>query len=118
MTKSSIKLLDKFGLAVMVAFTIIVGLSGCSTSDYKRRADREAAQLIAEKSPSVPNMDPDFELVDLDPVVLDALPEFTKREVFLGPTGESEIGARVISLEKAIEFATIYNRNYLTQKDL
>lgn len=117
MTKSSIKLLDKFGLAVMVAFTIIVGLSGCSTSDYKRRADREAAQLIAEKSPSVPNMDPDFELVDLDPVVLDALPEFTKREVFLGPTGESEIGARVISLEKAIEFATIYNRNYLTQKE-
>lgn len=92
-------------------------LSACSTSDYERRADREASQLIAEKSPAVPNMDPDFGLVNLDPATLEQLPEFTQKEVFLGPTGEAEVGARIVSLEKAIELASKYNRNFLTQKE-
>lgn len=92
-------------------------LSACSTTDYERRANREAATLIAEKTGAVPNMDPNFELVILEPAILEDLPAFEKAEPFLGPTGQAEVGARVLSLEKAVDLASKYNRNFLTQKE-
>ena len=96
---------------------IVCLLSACSTDRYQRSADREAASLIAEKTPLVPNMDPDFALIELDPADLEALPRWDQLEPFLGLTGESEVGSRVVSLEAAVGLATAYNRTYLTQKE-
>lgn len=96
--------------------TAILG-TGCSTQHYEMSANREAASLIAEKTPEVANMDPDFDLTQHEPAMLDDLPTYDTLDDFLGPTGQTELGARVVSLEKAIELATKHNRTYLTQKE-
>ncbi|MDB4744392.1 TolC family protein [Verrucomicrobia bacterium] len=92
-------------------------MNGCSTKHYERSANREAASLIAEKTPLVANMDTGFKLEKSDPTDLIDLPKHETIEPFLGPTGESELGARIISLEKAVELATKYNRRFLSQKE-
>lgn len=102
---------------VIILFACATSWTGCSTQHYERSANREAASLIAEKTPDVANMDPKFELTKHEPAVLEDLPVYDTLDTFLGPTGQSELGARVVSLEKAIELATKYNRNYLTQKE-
>jgi len=106
------------GICFVLTLCAVVAIwTGCSTKHYEMSANREAASLIAEKTPDVPNMDPDFELTQHDPAMLDDLPTYDTLDEFLGPTGQTELGARVVSLEKAIELATKYNRNYLTQKE-
>lgn len=90
---------------------------GCSTKHYERSANREAASLIAEKTPLVANMDAEFKLEKSNPADLTDLPKHDTIEPFLGSTGESELGARIISLEKAVELATSYNRRFLSQKE-
>jgi outer membrane protein TolC len=102
---------------VIILFACATSWTGCSTQHYERSANREAASLIAEKTPDVANMDPKFELTKHEPAVLEDLPVYNTLDTFLGPTGQTELGARVVSLEKAIELATKYNRNYLTQKE-
>lgn len=102
---------------VIILFACATSWTGCSTQHYERSANREAASLIAEKTPDVANMDPKFELTKHEPAVLEDLPVYDTLDTFLGPTGQTELGARVVSLEKAIELATKYNRNYLTQKE-
>jgi outer membrane protein TolC len=92
-------------------------LNGCSTKHYEMSANREAASLIAEKTPLVANMDSDFKLEQLEPSDLIDLPKHKTLEPFLGPTGQSELGASIISLEKAVELATLHNRNFLSQKE-
>ncbi|MBL6844837.1 MAG: TolC family protein [Verrucomicrobiae bacterium] len=105
----------------MMVYVIILMLgtflNGCSTKHYERSANREAASLIAEKTPLVANMDSGFKLEKSDPTDLIDLPKHETIEPFLGPTGESELGARIISLEKAVELATKYNRRFLSQKE-
>jgi outer membrane protein TolC len=92
-------------------------MNGCSTKHYERSANREAASLIAEKTPLVANMDSGFKLEKSDPTDLTDLPKHETIEPFLGPTGKSELGARIISLEKAVGLATKYNRRFLSQKE-
>ena len=103
--------------ALMACACIFYLITGCSTKHYEVSANREAAELIAEKTPLVDNMDPGFQLEKLDPTDLLDLPEHQTLEPFLGATGQSEVGARVVSLEKAVDLATRYNRTYLTQKE-
>ena len=62
-------------------------------------------------------MEPSFELQQMDPADLVSMPVSENLEAFLGKTGQSEVGARVVSLEAALELATAYNRRYLTQKE-
>ena len=102
-----------YGIILMIG----TFMNGCSTKHYERSANREAASLIAEKTPLVANMDSGFKLEKSDPTDLIDLPQHEMIEPFLGPTGESELGARIISLEKAVELATKYNRRFLSQKE-
>lgn len=105
-------------LTILTTFACLgLLLHGCSSKHYEVSANREAASLIAEKTPQIPNMDPDFKLEILESADLSPLPEHRKLEPFLGTTGQTEVGAHVVSLEKAVELATHYNRNYLTQKE-
>ena len=91
-------------------------MDGCSTQHYEESANREAASLIAEKSTLIPNTEPSFELQQMDPSDLASMPVSENLEAFLGKTGQSEVGARVVLL-KPLELATAYNRRYLTQKE-
>lgn len=94
-------------------------LVGCSTKHYRASADKEAASVIAEKTPAVPNMDPKFTIEQAEKASLEELPPNTKVEDFFGPNeGELEKDARIISLEKALELATKFNRNYQNRKEV
>ena len=104
-------------LVCLWSFLLVSSWTGCSTQHYEESANRVAASLIAEKTPLVANMDPSFALQEVDPADLSPLPVSDKLEPFLGKTGQSEVGTRVVSLEVALKLATDYNRNYLRNKE-
>ena len=94
-----------------------LALVGCSTTHYRQSADQEVDRAIAQKSPAVPNMDRHFTIAQTNSLVLDGLPAWDQPEEFLGPAADVERGARVVSLEKALEIAVQQSRSYQTSKE-
>lgn len=91
---------------------------GCSPARYRDRADREAYRIIREKSPAVPGMDPEFSIeAAAPPVSLDGAPEVTEADAALGPDGGGEVGARILSLERALQLAVTNSRTYQNEKE-
>jgi len=96
---------------------LLLLLAGCSTEHYRKSADKEAYQLVAEKAGQVPNMDPRFTIDQTNQVTLEGLPRMEKVEEFLGTAGESERGAAVLSLRKALELGVQHSRLYQNNKE-
>lgn len=101
----------------------IVGMvllsAGCSTTHFRKSADREAYGIIGEKTPAVPGMDPKFTIEPQDATnLLDNAPEVVEKDEFLGEAAGTTGPARVISLEKAMELAVKQNRQYQREKEL
>lgn len=94
-----------------------IALAGCSTKHYRKSADQEVARIITQKTPSVPNMDPRFTIEQTNAFSLEGLPVVTKVEDFLGSEADRELGARVISLEKALEIGVRHSRIYQSRKE-
>ena len=89
----------------------------CSTVHYKQSADKEASAVFAQKSPKVPNMSGPFTVDQTNQLSLDGLPVLEKLEETLGPDAAAEKGARVISLEVALDLAVKHGRTYQTAKE-
>lgn len=91
---------------------------GCTTTQYRERADREVYNIIEQKSPGVPGMPADFTIEEdvSDPLV--GLPTSTETDEFLGEDGAFEIGAHMLSLEDALRISVQHNRTYQNQKEL
>jgi len=104
-------------LSSIGALVLGLVLAGCSVRHYRASADRAAASLVAEKTPSVPNMDPHFTIEPTDSLSLEDLPLASQAEEAFGPEASAEIGARVISLEKALEIAVNHSTIYQSQKE-
>lgn len=92
-------------------------LYGCSTTQVREAADREVYKAIAEKTPAVPGMDPAFTIDPGEAASLEGLPSVTEEYDFLGVAKGSEVGAKVVSLEKALELAVKHNRSYQNTKE-
>ncbi len=108
----------------LAALAVLVAL-GCSTMHHRESADREVYQLIAERTPEVPGMMPLFRIDPVD-LSLEDLPVVTEEPVavfegkpgkFLGKDGEAEVGAHILSLEKALEIAVKNSREYQSHKE-
>lgn len=98
----------------------IVGLVlvSCSTTHYREAADRETYALVKEKTPQVPGMIQEFTIEPPLPPMLDTLPVNEEYREFLGEVeARNEMGARVLSLEKALELAFTTSREYQTRKE-
>jgi outer membrane protein TolC len=93
-------------------------LSACSTKHYRRSADKEVARIIAEKTPAVRNMDTNFSIETLELSVVTNFPVFDKAEEAFGAESEMERGARIVSLDQALEIAVRASENYQNQKEL
>jgi len=91
---------------------------GCGTAHYRKSADKEAARIIAQKTPAVPNMDPRFTIEPSNEISLAGLTLTTNLEAFLGNEGLSESNAPIVSLESALALAVQRNRDYQNQKEL
>jgi outer membrane protein TolC len=92
-------------------------LTGCSTQHYRKSADKEAYGAIVQKTPLVKNMEEHFTIEQTNQFFLEGLPATTNVEEFLGRDGELERGARVISLEQALDIAVNHSRIYQGQKE-
>lgn len=93
--------------------------AGCTTTQMKEAADREAYSLIQEKSPEVPGMDPSFSIETAN-IALEGIPLRAEEDVedFIGDEGRAaEVGSHVLSLEKALEIAVRNSRDYQSQKE-
>jgi outer membrane protein TolC len=92
-------------------------LAGCTTEQYRKSADKEAYQAVAQKTPLVKNMDEHFTIEQTNQLSLDGLPVTVQVEDFLGPNGEVERGAHVLSLETALDIAVKHSRTYQNRKE-
>ncbi|NIA12865.1 MAG: TolC family protein [Nitrospiraceae bacterium] len=92
-------------------------LAACSTSRFREAADREVYALIAEKTPDVVGMPDDFTIEQAELPSMDDLSIAEVAPEFLGEEGLSEVGARVVSLERALDLAVKNNRTYQNEKE-
>jgi len=92
-------------------------LAGCTTSYYRKSADKETYSAIQAKTPLVKNMDPHFTIEQTNAISLDGLPVATNAYDFLGPAGEHEQDAHTLTLEDALALAVHYSRNYQSRKE-
>lgn len=100
-----------------LAGAVLLGLVGCSTSHYRKSADKAAYGAIQAKSPLVPNMTTNFTIEATHALALDGLPTKAQIDEFLGPYGEGERGATVLSLEQALALAVQHSRTYQNSKE-
>jgi len=101
----------------LAGLLLVVILAGCTSSRYRKSADKEAYRAIRAKSSLVTNMDSNFHIEQTNVLSLTRLPISTNVEEFLGPEGERERGARVLSLEDALGLAIDFSRSYQTRKE-
>lgn len=96
---------------------VFVLLQGCTTTHYRESADREAYAVIAQKSDVVPGLVKDFSIDSAgEPDFADAPVNDAALE-YLGDEGKVEVGAKVLSLEKALAVAFKYSREYQARKE-
>ena len=105
-------------MIVAASGLLTVFVAGCTSKYWKGSADREAARLIREKAPSVPNMDTNFTIDTRPPVLLAALPVAGEPGEFLGPEGANERGAHILPLELCLDLAVRQSRDYQNRKEL
>src|SRR5438132_3704440 len=91
--------------------------AGCTTEHYRKSADKEAYGVIRQKTPLVKNMDEHFTVEQTNQLSLEGLAVTTGVQEFLGPDGEAEHGANIISLEKALDIAVRHSRPYQLRKE-
>jgi outer membrane protein TolC len=105
--------------SVIIALTVAAAIifSGCSRKYYRNSADREAAKVIAQKTPRVPNMDPNFTIEQTTNIVIADLPAVTVTNDFFGAEAGIEVGAKVISLEQSLDMAVKHSRAYQNRKE-
>ncbi|HYE30856.1 MAG TPA: TolC family protein [Methylomirabilota bacterium] len=100
-------------------FVLIAAISvGCTAKHYRKSADKEAAAIISEKSPAVPNMETNFTIEPKLKFALDSLPVSREPEEAFGPERNSQVGARILTLDQALDIAVDQSRQYQNQKEI
>jgi outer membrane protein TolC len=92
-------------------------MAGCTSSHYRKSADKAAYGVIREKTPLVKNMDAGFSIEQTNALSLSNLTGFTNAVDFFGPEGVTERGARILRLEDALGIAIHHSRNYQSRKE-
>jgi len=93
-------------------------LVSCSPEMYHTRADREAYSILYAKAPEVENVE--AESVDIDNLKEVDLSKYKSSgggSSYLGKVAMEERGAKVLSLDEALEAGVSYGREYLTQRE-
>lgn len=96
---------------------LILVVTGCSTTKYKEKADREVYNILSQKRKHIPGLLGDLSIESKDALALEDFRSNEALHEFLGEVGELEIGARVLSLEDALEVAFEHSRTYQNRKE-
>lgn len=90
---------------------------GCANSDYRDSADAESYRAIAEKAPLVAGMSDQVLIDEEKRVDLSSFQINNQIYEFLDNEAEGEVGARIISLNAALDLAFQHSKDYQTQKE-
>jgi|TARA_B100000959_G_scaffold99100_1_gene104791 outer membrane protein TolC len=92
-------------------------MAACTNASYRRSADDESYQAIADKSELVPGMNSGV-VVDEEQIVdLSAYQTNSESFEFLDNEADSEIDARILPLNAALDLAFQHSKDYQTQKE-
>jgi len=100
------------GIAAALAF-----VGGCSREQYRESADKEVYAAIAQKTPGVPNMDPNFSLAQSTALDLSKYPVNETEAEFFGAEKDIEVGCHIIALDDVLDIAVDHNRQYKNEKE-
>lgn len=103
--------------ATILLLSSFLIFSGCSTAQYRKSADREAAKMIAEKTSAVPNMAPSFSIEQDKAIPLEGYPTVTNEEPAFGSDQAMEVGAHHLTLDDALSLGVKHSRTYQNQKE-
>jgi outer membrane protein TolC len=92
-------------------------LTGCSPSHYRQSADKDAYAAIAHKARGVTDMESHFTIEHTNKLELSGLPVVALTNDFLGPAATAELGARILTLQKALEIAVQQSRTYQNSRE-
>ncbi|MEX2469154.1 MAG: TolC family protein [Pseudohongiellaceae bacterium] len=96
---------------------LLLLLGACSTTDYRESADRETYAAIAGKAGQVPGMTESVDIDNETAVNLSVFPVNNASFEFLDQEAGSEIGARILGLDAALELAFRHSRDFQNQKE-
>lgn len=106
------------GRLFLVGACLSSALVSCSPEMYHTRADREAYSILYSKTPEVENVEPgSVDIDNLKEVDLSKYKSSGGGSSYLGKVAMEEKGAKVLSLDEALEAGISYGRNYLTQRE-
>jgi len=103
--------------AVLSSLALGIWGAGCSSTHFRKSADKEVARTIAEKTPLVPNMDEHFTIDHPTAFSLEKFPLRKDEQEFFGGNKGIEVGAHVITLEESLEIAVLHSRSYQNRKE-
>ncbi len=102
----------------LVAGCLSSVLISCSPEMYHTRADKEAYSILYSKTPEVENVEPSsVDVDDLKDVDLSKYKVGGAGSSYLGKAAMAEKGAKVLTLDDAMEAGISYGREYLTQRE-
>ena len=92
-------------------------LAACTTASYQRSADEESYQAITEKADLVPGVSNQV-VIDEDKLVdLSGFAVNSDSFDFLDNEADSEVDARIVSLNDALNLAFQHSKDFQTQKE-
>ncbi len=100
-----------------VALLLLLTVAGCTQKYYRQSADNQVYGEIQNKSPLVPDMDRHFTIDQTNDFRVAGFPINTNLVDFLGPDGEKEVGARVLTLEQTLDLGVHFSRAYQSRKE-
>ena len=92
-------------------------LLGCTANSYRQDADQETYEAIADKTGLVPGMTERVGIDEENSIDLSGLPTNEQSYEFLDNEADSEIGARILGLNVALDLAFQHSQEYQTQKE-
>lgn len=92
-------------------------LTSCTNRHYEKAADKAAYAAIGQKTPLAKNMDEHFTIEQTNLFDILGAPKATNVVDFLGKEAETERGAYVLTLERALAIGVNQSRTYQTRKE-
>lgn len=101
-----------------MALAAILAIPSCTPDKYRTWADGETYAALFEKTPEVDNVDPDdVELTPAEAPNLSGLLPRAKSDEVMGDFASYEKGAKVLTLDRALETGIRHSRDYITRKE-
>ena len=102
---------------LLILQSFMCALAACTAASYQRSADEESYQAITEKADLVPGVSKQV-VIDEDKLVdLSGLAVNSDSFDFLDNEADSEVDARIVSLNDALDLAFQHSKDFQTQKE-